>query len=64
MDHVVSKEDVSVAPKKMEVVNKWMTPTNVTGTISFSELASNYQKFAMKFSKLGTPLTVLPKREQ
>ena len=30
LGHMVSKEDVSKDPAKIEAVSKWATPTNVT----------------------------------
>jgi hypothetical protein len=54
LGHVVSKDNISVDPKKVEAV-----PTSVHEIRSFLGLASYYRRFVEGFSKLSGPLTAL-----
>ncbi|WRX30995.1 hypothetical protein QQP08_023482 [Theobroma cacao] len=59
LGHVVSKDGVQVNPKKVEVVEKWPTPTSVTEIRSFLGLAGYYRHLVKDFSKIATLLTKL-----
>jgi hypothetical protein len=60
--HVVSKDGISVDPKKVEVVVNWERPTDVHEIRSFLGLAGYYRHFVEGFSKLSRPLTVLTRK--
>jgi hypothetical protein len=62
LGHVISKEGISVDPKKVEAVVDWERPTNVHEIRSFLGLAGYYRRFVEGFSKLSGPLTALTKK--
>jgi hypothetical protein len=45
LGHVVSKDDISVDPKKVEAVVNWERCTSVHEIISFLGLADSYRRF-------------------
>ena len=61
LGHVVSKDGVMVDPSKIEVVNNWVRPTNVTEIRSFLCLASYYRQFVKGFSSVASQLKNLTK---
>ena len=63
LEHVVSKDGISINPTKVEVVTKWEHPTTVTKVRSFLELARYYRRFVQNFARIVSPLTqVMRKR--
>jgi hypothetical protein len=62
LGHVISKEGITVDPKKVEAVVNWERPTNVHEIRSFLGLAGYYRRFVEGFSKLSGPLTALTKK--
>jgi hypothetical protein len=62
LGHVVSKDGISVDPKKVEAVVNWERPTNVHEIRSFLGLAGYYRRFVEGFSKLSGPLTALTRK--
>jgi hypothetical protein len=59
LGHVISKDGISVDPKKVEAVVEWNRPNNVTEIHSFLGLAGYYRRFVEGFSHLAMPLTRL-----
>uniref|UniRef100_A0A2N9IFH6 CCHC-type domain-containing protein n=1 Tax=Fagus sylvatica TaxID=28930 RepID=A0A2N9IFH6_FAGSY len=59
LGHVISKDGISVDPKKVEAVVEWNRPNNVTEIRSFLGLAGYYRRFVEGFSHLAMPLTRL-----
>ena len=64
LGHVISAEDISVDPQKIEAIMNWKPPTNVSEVHSFLGLAGYYRKFVERFSKIATPLTNLLKKDK
>jgi hypothetical protein len=62
LGHVVSKDGISVDPKKVEVVVNWERPTNAHEIRSFLGLTGYYRRFVEGFSKLSGPLTALTRK--
>ena len=60
--HVVSKDGISVDPKKIEAIVNWERPKTVSEVHSFLGLASYYWRFIEGFSKISGPLTNLTKK--
>ena len=63
LGHVISKDGLSVDPKKVEAVQNWPRPTSVTEIRSFLGLAGYYRRFIKDFSKLAAPLTKLTQKQ-
>ncbi|XP_061358086.1 uncharacterized mitochondrial protein AtMg00860-like [Gastrolobium bilobum] len=63
LGHVISKEEVSVDPSKIEAVMHWERPKTITEIRSFLGLAGYYRKFIKRFSQLMLPLTRLTRKE-
>ena len=64
LGHIVSAEEVSVDPQKVEAIVNWKPPTSVTEIRGFLGLAGYYCKFVEGFSKIATPLTRLTRKEE
>ena len=61
--HVVSASDMSVDPKKVEVVMSWERPKSIFKIRSFLGLARYYRRFIEDFSRLAAPMTRLTRKE-
>jgi hypothetical protein len=62
LGHVISKDDISVDPKKVEAVVNWERPTSVHEIRSFLGLVGYYRHVVEGFSKLSRPLTALTRK--
>ena len=62
LGHIVSAEDITMYPAKVEAITKWPRPTTVTEVRSFLGLAGYYRRFVEGFSKLALPLTQLMRK--
>ncbi|TYK29688.1 retrotransposon protein, putative, Ty3-gypsy subclass [Cucumis melo var. makuwa] len=62
LGHVVSSEEVSVDPAKIEVVSSWPRPSTVSEVCSFLGLIGYCRRFVEDFSRIASPLTQLTKK--
>ena len=62
LGHIVGGEGVKPDPGKVQVVQQWPTPTNLSQVRSFLGLATWFRKFIMAFSQKTAPLTELTKQ--
>ena len=62
LDHAVSGDGVSPDPEKMEAVQTWSVPQNVTDLRSFLDFSSYYRKFIPNFLKIACPLIKLTQK--
>jgi len=51
-------------PAKVQAIQEWQPPTNVSELRSFLGLANYYRKFLIDYSKIALPLTELLKKSQ
>ena len=56
LGHLVSKNDVSLDPTKVEAVTKWARPTIVTDVRSFLGPETYYRRFVQDFVKIASLL--------
>ena len=59
---MVTKNDISVNPGKVDVVSNWRRPNTVAEIRSFLGLTSYYRRFIEGFSKIALSLTRLTKK--
>ncbi|XP_075523967.1 uncharacterized protein LOC142556391 [Primulina tabacum] len=62
LGHVISREGVSMDPRKVEAITEWPRPKNATDIRSFLGLAGYYRKFVEGFSLIDVPLTKLTQK--
>jgi hypothetical protein len=59
LGHLVGKDGLKPDPEKIEVINKWPTPTSVHQVRQFLGLANYFRKFIARYSLMAAPLTSL-----
>ena len=62
LGHVITKDDISVDPGKVDVVANWRRPSTMTEIQSFLGLVGYYRWFVEGFSKIALPLTKLTQK--
>ena len=62
LGHVVTRDGISVDPKKVEAIQDWPRPTSVTEIRSFLGLAGYYRRFIENFSLIAAPMTKLTQK--
>jgi hypothetical protein len=60
LGHRLSREGVSVDPRKVQFIVEWATPTSCTEVRRFTGLANYYLRFVEGYSEVASPLTALP----
>jgi hypothetical protein len=59
LGHSLSKEGVSVDPRKVQSIVEWATPTSCCEVRRFTGLANYYRRFVEGYAELAAPLTAL-----
>jgi hypothetical protein len=59
LGHIISEDEITVDPEKIEAIREWSTPKNVTKVRSFMGLAPYYRIFIEGFSNIAHPITSL-----
>ena len=62
LEHVVSKDGISVDPDKVNAIMEWPVPKTVFDIRSFMGITRYYQKFIEGFSKISYPINSLQKK--
>nr|GEZ64603.1 hypothetical protein [Tanacetum cinerariifolium] len=62
LGHIVSADDITMDPAKVEAITKWPKLKTVTEIRSFLGLAGYYRRFMERFSRLALPLTKLMRK--
>jgi hypothetical protein len=57
--HMISAEEITVDPSKVQEVLDWKSPRSVTQICSFHGLVGYYHRFIPNFSKIAKPMTKL-----
>ena len=59
---MVTKDDISIDLRKVDIVANWRRPSTVTKIQSFLGLASYYRRFIEGFSKITLPFIKLTQK--
>ena len=63
LGHFISAREVAIDPKKIEVVQQWPTPKNVTQLRGYLGLIGYYRRFVQGHGNINKPLTMLLKKD-
>ena len=61
--HVVTREGISVDPKKIRAIEYWPVPKDVMDVRSFMGITGYYRRFIEGFSRIVNPITSLQKKD-
>ena len=56
LGHVGSDKGIQTNPKKVEAIQKWPIPTNITEVYSFLGFTNYHHKFIRKYAQVAKPL--------
>jgi hypothetical protein len=59
LGHRLSKDGVSVDPRKVQSIVEWATPTSYSEARHFTGLANYYRRFVESYAEIAAPLTAL-----
>ncbi|XP_059075327.1 uncharacterized protein LOC131875270 [Cryptomeria japonica] len=62
LGHVISADGVKVHEEKIQAIQNWPVPQNITELRGFLGLCAYYRRFVKGFSQLAAPLTDLTKK--
>ena len=62
LGHVLTEPVVEVQPEKVDAVQNWPTPRNLTKLRSFVRLCSYYRRFISEFANVAAPLHELARK--
>jgi hypothetical protein len=63
LGHIITKDGITVDPKKIEAIREWSTPKNVIELRSFMGLVGYYRSFIVGLSRIAHPITSLQRKE-
>jgi len=63
LGHVLTETGIEVQPEKIQAVENWPTPRNLTKLRSFVGLCSYYRRFIAGFADLAAPLHSLTRKK-
>ena len=58
----MTKEGISIDPKKIKAIEDWPVPKDVTDVRSFMGITGYYRRFIEGFSRIGNPINSLQKK--
>ena len=58
----MTKEGISIDPEKIQEIEEWPVPKDVTDVRSFMGNTGYYQRFIEGFSRIANPITSLQKK--
>ena len=64
LGHIISKEGIAVDPEKVQAIQEWPAPRNVTKVRSFMGLTGYYRRFIAEFSRIDHAITSLQRKEK
>jgi hypothetical protein len=64
LGHIIFKEGIVVDPEKVQAIQEWPAPRNVTKVRSFMGLAGYYRRFIARFSRIDHAITSLQRKEK
>jgi hypothetical protein len=64
LGHIISEEGIVVDPEKVQAIQEWPAPRNVTEVRSFMGLAGYYRRFIARFSRIAHDITSLQRGEE
>jgi hypothetical protein len=62
LGHIISEEGIVVDPEKVQAIQEWPAPRNVTEVRSFMGLAGYYRRFIAGFSRIAHAITSLQRK--
>ena len=62
LGYIITPKGLKVNPKKINVIQNWPPPKNVTELRSFLGLVQYFRRFIQRFSKIAYPLTNLTRK--
>ena len=60
----MTKEGISVDPKKIKAIEDWSVPKDVTDVRSFMGITGYYRRYIKGFSRITNPITSLQKKRK